>query len=53
LGAAKLKDIIAHLETTYCQSIGAEFIYMREPAVVKWLQERMEKNKNHACIFKF
>ena len=46
LGTAKLKDIIAHLEHTYCQSIGAEFMYMREPVVVKWLQERMEKNKN-------
>lgn len=46
LGAAKLKDIIAHLEQTYCQSIGAEYLYMREPKVVKWLQERMEKNRN-------
>lgn len=46
IGSAKLKDIVAHLEATYCQSIGAEFVYMREPAVVKWLQERMEKNKN-------
>lgn len=46
LGNAKLKDIISHLESTYCQSIGAEYLYMREPKVVKWLQERMEKNKN-------
>lgn len=46
LGNAKLKDIIAHLEATYCQSIGAEYMYMREPVVVKWLQERMEKSKN-------
>lgn len=46
IGAAKLKDIITHLEQTYCQSIGAEYLYMREPKVVKWLQERMEKSKN-------
>jgi 2-oxoglutarate dehydrogenase E1 component len=46
IGAAKLKDIVAHLEHTYCQSIGVEYLYMREPQVVKWLQERMEKNKN-------
>ena len=46
LGNAKLKDIIAHLERTYCQSIGAEYSYMREPKVVKWLQERMEKTQN-------
>lgn len=46
IGPAKLKDIVAHLNQTYCQSIGAEYMYMREPQVVKWLQERMEKNKN-------
>ncbi len=46
IGPAKLKDIIAHVEHTYCQSIGAEYSYMREPDVVKWLQDRMEKNKN-------
>jgi len=46
IGSAKLKDIVTHLEQTYCQSIGAEYIYMREPQVVKWLQDRMEKNRN-------
>jgi len=46
IGNAKLKDIISHLERTYCQSIGAEYSYMREPKVVKWLQERMEKTQN-------
>lgn len=46
IGPAKLRDIIAHLEQTYCQSIGAEYMFLREPKVVKWLQERMEKNRN-------
>ena len=46
IGPAKLKDIIAHLEQTYCQSIGVEFTFMREPNVVKWLKERMESSKN-------
>lgn len=46
IGAAKLKDIVSHLESTYCQSIGVEYLYMREPKVLKWLQERIEKNKN-------
>lgn len=45
-GPAKLKDIIAHLEHTYCQSIGVEYLYMREPKVLKWMQERMEKTRN-------
>ena len=46
IGAAKLKDIIAHLKQTYCQSIGVEYLYVRQPEVVKWLQERMERSKN-------
>lgn len=46
LGNAKLKDIIDHLKKTYCDSIGVEYLYMREPLIVKWLQERMEKSRN-------
>ncbi|HEY1039928.1 MAG TPA: 2-oxoglutarate dehydrogenase E1 component [Bacteroidia bacterium] len=46
IGAAKLKDIIAHLDQTYCQSIGVEYTFMREPNVLKWMQERMEKTRN-------
>jgi len=46
IGSAKLKDIIAHLEQTYCESIGVEYLFVREPQVVKWLQDRMEKSKN-------
>lgn len=46
IGATKLKDIVAHLEHTYCQSIGVEYLYMREPKILKWLQDRMEKTKN-------
>ncbi|MFL5751884.1 MAG: 2-oxoglutarate dehydrogenase E1 component [Bacteroidia bacterium] len=46
IGAAKLKDIIAHLEQTYCGSIGAEYLFMREPQVIKWLQDHMEKTRN-------
>ncbi len=46
IGAAKLKDIIAHLEDTYCRSVGVEYVYMRKPEVVQWLRERMESTKN-------
>jgi 2-oxoglutarate dehydrogenase E1 component len=46
IGPAKLSDIIAHLKTTYCESIGVEYLYMRDPKIIKWLQERMEKSKN-------
>lgn len=46
LGPAKLRDIIAMLEKTYCQSIGAEFLYVREPEMLEWLKEKMEVGQN-------
>ena len=46
IGPAKLKDIIAHLEKTYCQSIGVEYMFIRNPNLLTWLQERMETSKN-------
>lgn len=46
IGPATLKNIIAHLEQTYCRSIGAEFMFIRDPQKLKWLQDRMEKSRN-------
>lgn len=46
IGPAKLKDIVGHLETTYCRSIGVEYMYMRHPEVIQWLKERMEGSRN-------
>jgi 2-oxoglutarate dehydrogenase E1 component len=46
IGPAKLKDIVAHLEQTYCQSIGVEYTFIRNPNLLSWLQERMEISKN-------
>jgi 2-oxoglutarate dehydrogenase E1 component len=41
-----LRIIIQHLEATYCESIGAEYIYIRDPEKVEWLQKKMEGSKN-------
>lgn len=46
LGPAKLRDIRALIEDTYCRSIGAEFKYIRNPEKIKWLQDRMESERN-------
>ncbi|MBT8327920.1 MAG: 2-oxoglutarate dehydrogenase E1 component [Bacteroidia bacterium] len=46
IGPAKLKDIIAHCEATYCQSIGVEYMYITHPERKEWLQKRMEERKN-------
>lgn len=46
IGAAKLKDIITHLKQTYCQSIGAEYMYIRKPEIIEWFQKKMETSRN-------
>ncbi|MEM6764461.1 MAG: 2-oxoglutarate dehydrogenase E1 component [Bacteroidota bacterium] len=46
LGPAKLKDIISKLQQTYCQTIGAEYNYIRKPDIVQWLRSKMETSKN-------
>ncbi|MGQ1946698.1 2-oxoglutarate dehydrogenase E1 component [Geofilum sp. OHC36d9] len=46
LGPAKLKDIVAHLQETYCQSIGVEYLYVRRPEVVAWIREKLESRRN-------
>ena len=47
LGPVSLREIITLLEETYCDSIGVEYMYMREPELVEWLQTRMENIRNH------
>ncbi len=42
LGDAKLKDIITHLENSYCQSIGSEYMYIRDPERLEWLRSKIE-----------
>ncbi len=46
IGDATLKEIVAHLEATYCGSIGAEYKYIRTPEVVDWLENKMESTHN-------
>ncbi|MBD1426233.1 2-oxoglutarate dehydrogenase E1 component [Sphingobacterium arenae] len=46
LGPAKLRDIRQFIEDTYCRSIGAEFRYIRHPEKIKFLQDRMEADRN-------
>ena len=47
LGSAKLKDIIALLEETYCQSIGAEYMFVREPRKLQWLKPKWKAGAIH------
>ncbi|MBN2432929.1 MAG: 2-oxoglutarate dehydrogenase E1 component [Acidobacteria bacterium] len=46
LGRTSLREIVAHLKETYCHSIGAEYMFIRTPERINWLQERMESTRN-------
>lgn len=46
IGPATLRNIVQHLQDTYCRSIGVEFKYIPNPDVVRWFEERMEKCRN-------
>jgi 2-oxoglutarate dehydrogenase E1 component len=43
---ATLREIKQLLEDTYCQSLGIEYRYMRNPIKLKWFEDRMEKSRN-------
>lgn len=47
VGPAKLADIIVHLERIYCESIGLEYMFIRHPQRVNWIQKWINKNGNH------
>lgn len=42
MGPAKLKDIVSHLEKTYCESIGIEYNYIRQPERLEWIRNKIE-----------
>jgi len=41
-----LAEIVKHLESVYCQSIGVEYMYIREPEVIEWIKNRLDINDN-------
>lgn len=47
VGPAKLADIIVHLERIYCESIGLEYMFIRHPQRVNWIQKWINRNGNH------
>ena len=47
IGPSSLADIISHLKAIYCDSIGVEYMYLRNPEELKWWQDRLNKNDNH------
>lgn len=46
IGKASLSAIVEHLKMTYCSDIGSEFMFIRKPDKIKWLQDRIESTQN-------
>ncbi|WP_418510619.1 2-oxoglutarate dehydrogenase E1 component [Corallibacter sp.] len=46
IGAQALREIIKHLESIYCDAIGVEYMYIRNPEEIKWIQEKLNINDN-------
>jgi 2-oxoglutarate dehydrogenase E1 component len=47
IGPKTLREIRQHLEAIYCDSIGIEYMYIRQPDEIQWIQNRLNRNDNH------
>ena len=47
IAPTSLAQIIEHLKAIYCDSIGIEYMYIRDPKKVNWIQQRLNINNNH------
>ncbi len=46
IGSKTLREIIKHLESIYCDSIGVEYMYIRNPEQRQWIQDKLNVNDN-------
>ena len=51
-GPITLREIIGHLENMYCGSIGIEYMYVREPQRINWIQNWLNQNLNQPKLSK-
>ena len=47
IGKTSLRNICHHLDQIYCDSIGIEYMYIRDPKEIQWIQNWLNKNDNH------
>lgn len=52
IGPAKLKDIVAHLNAVYCDHIGVEYTYIRNPEKLAWMKDRLNKLADKKLVTK-
>ncbi len=46
LSQATLQQILDHLKNVYCDHIGVEYMYIRNPETRKWIQNRLSEGEN-------
>jgi len=46
LGPTTLHNILHHLEAVYCQSIGVEYVYIREEKEFNWIKQFIHQDNN-------
>ncbi len=46
MGASSLEDILKHLNSIYCDSIGIEYMFIRKPEEIQWIQNKLNVNDN-------
>lgn len=51
IGKASLQKIVNHLEAIYCDHIGIEYMYIRNPDEISWIQNWLNKNDNHPSFY--
>ena len=49
---ATLRDIIGHLEETYCGHIGVQFMHIDDLKIKSWIQHRVESTRNRFPLSK-
>lgn len=47
LGKSSLREIVRHVKAIYCDAIGVEYMYIRNPKEIEWIQNWLNKNDNH------
>jgi len=47
IGASSLSEVIRHLQRIYCDAIGVEYMYIRKPERIEWIQNWLNVNDNH------
>lgn len=46
MGTSSLEDILKHLNSIYCDSIGVEYMFIRKPEEIAWIQKKLNINDN-------